>query len=786
MTHLKICGRILALTLALGLAVPVLAQVTPSAEHSADIDTEPHSDAQSLSTAQDNKDDALARTWPADARHVSDFNPNLQWTLKDLGARYPIQLRGVEGSDTVEFDIPLDRVVTDADLDLRYVYSPALISRLSHINIIVNNEVAYSVPVPRDEAGINLQRRIPIPAYMITENNQLRLQLIGHYTERCEDPLHSSLWANISNLSTLQLSTTPVRLDNDLALLPIPFFDPRDPRMLDLPFVFSQSPDAPVLEAAGMVASWFGALAGPRGARFPVAFEGGYPIEGNAVVFSLAGADTILAWDAEGMAGPAVSIQTNPNDPFGKLLLITGRSAQELRQAAQALVLGQATLSGQTARITQLERLVARQPYDAPNWVPTDRPVALGDLVSPASLNVTGFEPGPIYVPLRLPPDLFAWRAAPVPMHLKYRYTPQVGEVNSSLIINTDDELLKSIPLLSVDQLKNRGWTETMQAYDLLPGDLTIDIPLDRLLARADLRFQYMYDYIKEGECRDAIINNVRGSIDPNTTLDFSGYSHYAAMPDLSMLDQAGYPFTRMADLSDSAVLLSTQSIPEEIATYLYLMGRFGESTGYPAVGVKVGVGQQDLMQSDKDLLVITSDMSHWLTQWSDVMPARLQGQIKDFTTSQLAYKPRQWLSPDPRDNQTDTQTRLRYDSTGHSILLAGFESPSHAGRSVVLIASEQPHDLTRIQDAFDRGDIHSPRLQGSLAVVRNQAVDPLVAEVSYYVGHLDWKKRIEWEIAQYWPRVPPIDTLMLWVGIGLLILLLLWLWALVSRIRRR
>lgn len=114
-----------------------------------------------------------------------------------------------------------------------------------------------------------MQRVIDIPARLIGDFNRLNIQLIGHYTMECEDPAHSSLWANVGNDSMLELMVNPLPLDNSLAFLPEPFFDRRDSRALKLPIVFATQPDAAQLEAAGTLSSWFGALAGFRGAFFP-------------------------------------------------------------------------------------------------------------------------------------------------------------------------------------------------------------------------------------------------------------------------------------------------------------------------------------------------------------------------------------------------------------------------------------------------------------------------------------------------------------------------------------
>ena len=78
-------------------------------------------------------------------------------------------------------------------------------------------------------------------------------------------------------------------LPNDLSILPLPFFDRRDARVLNMPFVFAAAPDNTTLEAAGTVSSWFGALASYRGATFSTHL-GQIPPQGNAMVL-ISGAD---------------------------------------------------------------------------------------------------------------------------------------------------------------------------------------------------------------------------------------------------------------------------------------------------------------------------------------------------------------------------------------------------------------------------------------------------------------------------------------------------------------
>ena len=110
---------------------------------------------------------------------VPEFVPTYSATLKQLGANYPMHLRGIEGSDSVSFNVRADQVVTKARVNLEYSYSPSMLSDLSQINVMVNDQVAASLPVPKETAGTLQQQVVDIPAHLVTEFNRLTLQLIG-------------------------------------------------------------------------------------------------------------------------------------------------------------------------------------------------------------------------------------------------------------------------------------------------------------------------------------------------------------------------------------------------------------------------------------------------------------------------------------------------------------------------------------------------------------------------------------------------------------------------------
>ncbi|MDD0839337.1 cellulose biosynthesis cyclic di-GMP-binding regulatory protein BcsB [Curvibacter sp. HBC61] len=706
----------------------------------------------------------------------------VSFSLKQLGALFPLQLRGIRGNSGVTFSIRADQVVTGAKLKINYAYSPALIPQLSHINVLVNEQVAATIPVPTEQAGQNLQREIVIPPRLITEFNRLNLELIGHYTRDCEDPAHSSLWANVGNDSTLELTLTPVAQANDLALLPQPFFDRRDALPLNLPMVFAGAPSGATLEAAGALSSWFGALAGYRGARFP-ALQDQIPAQGNAIVLAM-GNQVPGGLNVSALQGPTVAMVPNPNDPSAKLLLVMGRDAKELKIAANAVAVGSPALSGPVATITSLSEIKPRKPYDAPNWLASDRPVKFGELALEDTLNVAGYSPDLIRVNFHLPPDLFGWRSKGIPVDLKYRYTPRLNTDKSTLNISANQQFLRSLPLLAINHdapsALDRAVNAVVPPGELIPAREQFHIPLFKLPARAQLQFHYFHDMVKQGACKDVVLENVRGTVEPDSTIDISSFPHFLAMPDLAAFSNSGFPFTRLADLSETAIVMPDKPSLNDYSSYLSLLGVFGRSTGYPATAVSVvGPKQVDAL-AGKDVVVIGSGNNQpLLAQWADASPVGMQGGSRRFNLSDFAYRVFSWWDPSQRDGAKPGRNQVAFTADSTDGVIAGFESPVSPGRSVVQLSSNNPEGLSQVIEALLDPDLVK-EIQGSTSVVRGKQVDSLVAEQTYWVGRLDPLTWVQWYLSR-----SPLLLLALGIVAALLIGVLLFL-SLRARARAR
>ncbi|MFY7941300.1 MAG: cellulose biosynthesis cyclic di-GMP-binding regulatory protein BcsB [Burkholderiaceae bacterium] len=660
------------------------------------------------------------------------------FTFKQLGVTDSFQLRGIDSIYSVPFSVPANEVVTAIKVRLDFAYSPSLLTNLSHLKVLLNGEVAQTLPLPKETAGTALVREISIDPRLVSDINQLSLQFIGHYTLDCEDPFHSSLWMNVSNLSSIQLTVAPLSVANDLALLPAPFFDKRDGRRLERPFVFGTNPSTATLEAAGIVASWLGDQAGFRGAMFP-AHVNRLPND-NLVLFATSDDRPQGLVDLPAVNGPSLSVVAHPADSRFKILLVMGRDAAELRAAATALALAKPGLAGQAVSSIKLDNLKQRVPYDAPRWLPSDRPVKFGELATLQELNVRGLMPDMVRLNITAPPDLFGWNSPGVPVHLKYRYTPRIRQDKSNLNILVSDKYVTSYPLLPYPgaNAPDSVLADLVAKFgpgDLMPGEGNFRVPLVHLRSKNQLQFHFSFDYPKEGACRDVVLDNVRAAIDPESVIDISKYPHYIKMPDVSAFANTGFPFTRMADLSETAVVMPDTYNAGDVGTYLTLMGRMGYSTGLPVYGVAVTRAADVQKFANRDILLLGGPTTQSLFKdWAKHMPFSSDGEFRTFNMTDLRRKYLPWY--ESMGDEKRSTVNLSAITLARESVLFGFQSPLNSSRSVVALTSDRTTGQADLLNAMMDDEV-VPKIQGGLAVVRGREVDAMDGLPSYYMGSL-------------------------------------------------
>ena len=181
----------------------------------------------------------------------------------------------------MRFGVSTSRVASSAKLHLHYVLSPRLLEKQSSLKLSLNQITLPPVPLSWSSNQQLSEATVEIPAEILLSDNILQFELQGICASNtCGAESTSSL---IDSSSELEIAGQSFVLPNDLSLLPAPFFDRFTQTPVIVPFVVLDKQDKS-LEAAGVLASWFGTLADQRGARFPVSFSR-IP-QGNAILLA--------------------------------------------------------------------------------------------------------------------------------------------------------------------------------------------------------------------------------------------------------------------------------------------------------------------------------------------------------------------------------------------------------------------------------------------------------------------------------------------------------------------
>jgi cellulose synthase (UDP-forming) len=656
-----------------------------------------------------------------------------QRTLRQLGLRAPMQMRGTSDLQGVLFGVRGDEVVTSARLVLQGATSPALIPEYSQIMMALNEQFIGVINPDRNRPAFG-PLEFPINPVFFADLNRLNFRFTGRYTIECNDPLSGLLWANISDLSTLQVTLERLPLQRDLARLPEPFFDPRLLREpLSLPVVVADGASNDSLKAAATVASWFAVQADYRGASFPVSFQ--LPPNGNAVVVA-AGNESVGGLGVPRFDGPTLALVPHPADPYGLVLVIGGRTAAEAAQAAVVLAGSKEALAGEIA-VVQPITIPPRQPYDAPRWIRSDRPVRFGELVDPAELQAFGYAPGPIAIPFRTAPDLYTWRGRPLPVEMHYRAPPGpiMDVAVSRLDVALNDIYLRSLPLRDPEapwpiNLLSRqiGQAERQTSRFGLPPYLIFG--MNELQMRFDMRPMH------RGDCV-AVPADVRASVDPDSTIDLTDAYRFTTLPNLAFFAGSGFPFTRMADFSETAAVLPDRPNPVELSAFLTLIGRLASHVGHAATGIEVvRPGGMDAVAA-RDLLVIgTLGRQPALATLLRDGPVTLDGNRLSVALPDALEGFRNiFLGDEPRIARETASALLTSPGDGLGILI-GFESPLRSGRSAVALTGTTAQGLEMMLASL-RDPEQSPRVQGDLAILADGRINGFSLGGRYTVGAL-------------------------------------------------
>jgi len=568
---------------------------------------------------------------------------------------------------------------------------------------------------------------IPVARTLLADRNTLSLRLRDRQG-RCL--VRPAAWAAVRSIGVV-LQANPVPLPNELALLPLPFFDRGYDASATVPLVLGHPPSRDEVRLGALVASWFAV-----DAPIPLAFDariGALP-DSRAIVLVGGSADSARL-GIEPLRGPSIRMIDHPAHPESnvKLLVIGGRNGEELRAAVEGLAARTARLTGSEAMLAAPSQQPPSPPYSAPRWVPSGRPVPFSKYPAGSVFAHEGNTPATMSVRFRVAPDLWIWPAEFVVLDLGYSERIPRGAIPPRLDVEINGYYLATLP----------------RAAPGKPERVRLRIPREHMRGFNQLLVHVHYP--DPDPCAAIPVwtsgEPPRVEIAGDSVLHVEDLSHFANLPDVSAFAFDGFPFTRIPDLGETAVVLPERPSPAELSMAFSVLGQLAQITG--KVGTRATFPPPSETPGDRDVLAIgTPDDNALVFRWGNALPLALQGKSARV---QRTVRPLDLLGgPEPLLEAQRAEELL--SRAGEMAAIAAIESPISAGRvAVVITGTAMPRFADFLGYAQSRGR------GGDLLLLAGPERAMFRIGGTFGRGELDGWTRLRWFLATHWLALPPV-----------------------------
>ena len=702
---------------------------------------------------------------------VADASPPLvgvhkkSWSLKDLGAADTLMMTPFASIQGISFGLPKGELVTDAELVLSGALSPALLPTVSSITIRLNDQYVGTIPVTPGASAFGPIKFTVNPFFFLSKN-VINFSFAGQYTATCGNEISPVLWGQISGQSQLSITTAPLPPKRYLSALPSPFLDPQAVERGVVPFVLPEQTSVTnvngriLLKSAGIVASWFGKQADFHHVTFPVSYH--VAETGNAVVVGTAATLPDNLGKGLTVDGPLVAELANPSDSNGTLLVITGRTATEVLQAANTLAYT-ANSFGDLSQIGGADiSLSPRVPYDAPAFLPTDRVVRFGELVSQSALTGHGYVPGTLAIPFRMAPDLYTWRGRPFYAHFSF-HPPLADNLDlkhSRVDVSLNGIYLNSFPWSQYEKMP--AWLSAFLPQRSEVQTHSLELPVWGVYGQNELGFYFDGRPMARRDC-SAMAQDISLELDPDSVLDMRRAYHLAVMPNLALFANSGFPFTRMADLSETAIVLPDHAGAGVLTAYLDAAGLFGSYTWLPVSGVEVVSAKDVAILKNRDILMI--GLASGGTRVSGPTAELLKGSPYQIEGDRLRLKERtvldgiRYMFADSVIQGAQTVTFQGSVSLSGGAAIIGTQSPLAKGRSVVVMVAGMPQGLDNVINTIENPTLEKG-IQGDLTFVTGHKILASRSGTTFTVGNAPFWIWSDWYFSEHPWRIIMLATL--------------------------
>ncbi|MFK8256181.1 cellulose biosynthesis cyclic di-GMP-binding regulatory protein BcsB [Erwinia sp. AnSW2-5] len=669
-------------------------------------------------------------------------------SVAQMGQAQGITLTGGQLQSGIVFTLPTDEVITNARLNLSLKVSQALAARNTSLQLMLNGQPLGTLPLSAsDRASEDYQ--LDIPAAMVVSSNNLSFKVNDADQLICERDSDQQYQVTILPKTTLALEGQQLNIGTSLRNFPRPFIDPLRMSPASVAMIFGDNVTPGEVSAAAILSSWMGIQADYRGISFPV-MRGQLP-EKNGVVFGHPG-EKIGSLTLPDSEGPSLQIVNNPDNPVYKLLLIVGKTDDQLRQATWRLL--QPLSVDEPSLAVAPQSMPLRQPYDAPRWINTERPVRLSELLrKDQNLTTTGLWHDALRVNFRAAPDLFLWDGDSIPVQLNYRFPSEswIDEDSSLLNVTLNGTFLRNLTVNKVGLLEN--------IWHRLGGDARQEkysLKLDPYLIYGDNQMQLYFNIKPKASAPCSVLtnNNIKSRIEDDSFIDLSHTRHFTLLPNLSYFVGASFPFSRLADYSQTVLMLPEKPSDAEISTLLDMAGRSGNATGValsqnsvmfgiPATGTLRG-----RLENSDILSVSTLAQVNFNREMLASSPYELNNHTLGVKVPNTLDNLRGWLTGDWYRQTLDADRYFSSNEDWRGFI--SYRSPWNSSRLVVMTVATDDNQLARLHTDMTSSRINAG-IRGDTAIITDEnGIRSFRVGAQFPSGQMPWYMMVVWYANQH------------------------------------
>lgn len=529
---------------------------------------------------------------PAAATPAASAATTLRLPLRQLiGAKEPIYLMNAQSTYTVFVPVSPRYNIRSAKLRLRFTNSIALLSERSTLRVVLNDKVIGQFYLTRNQPDHTVDIEIPAK-YLEPGSAQLQFVVAQHYTLECEDPSAPELWTQIlPDESYIEAVVTWNRIYPNLKYLR----DLIDEKLWE-PYGFNVCfPNTTSSGVSPSQLAWGSIVT--QGVALNLTYRPLRVSTGNAL---RPGVDNIVigpqneltqyltATEIGAINGSFIALKPLPGDPTRFLLIISGRSEEEVSQAAYAFSLIDFPLPdsqyAQVDRITfpQKEFWVRNAPIKDPGIY------SFRQLGQEKNRSIQGWNTGTVQLEVYMPGDLSQDDGSNIELRLHFAYGAAFRQ-DSVLNMFVNREFQYAIRLDDQRGGTAYGYKVYLPVKAFQPGRNLIEIAPKMVPLITD-------------HCTMIQNENLWFTLYRDSDLVVPRLQKKARLPNLSLFSQTAFPFTSVADGNDLSVLVAARD-NETVCAAWTLLGKMAQINA--SVLYRAELGYVASKNNKKDLVVV-------------------------------------------------------------------------------------------------------------------------------------------------------------------------------------